>query len=316
MRKAILMFSKGLDSLLAGKIIQSQGIEVIPVTYITPFFNWKYSENPDAYHEYCKSQGFEKSILIDLTEEYLKILQKPKYGFGKYANPCIACKILMFTKTKQLLEELNADFIISGEVIGQRPKSQNKWAMDIIKREAGVDDLLVRPLSAKVLPKTLPEKLGWIDREKLFGLQGRDRKFQLELVEKFGIKEFSTPAGGCLLTDPQIGKRILKILSMNKTLNELTSQLSVFGRHFIEEDRWIVLGRNDKENKKIVKLAKGKLPLYTLTEPAPVAAIIEGNADSKVIKDLLVKFSKKAQNKIKSEESVELIPVNEEEFKD
>lgn len=316
MRRALLMFSRGLDSLLAGKIIQSQGIEVIPVTYITPFFNWKYSENPNAYHDYCKSQGFEKSILIDLTEEYLKILQKPKYGFGKYANPCIACKILMFTKTKKLLEELKADFIISGEVIGQRPKSQNKSAMDIIKKESGVDDLLVRPLSAKVLPETLPEKLGWIDREKLFGLQGRDRKFQLELVEKFGIKEFSTPAGGCLLTDPQIGTRILKILDKNKPLNELTAQLSVLGRHFIEKDQWIVLGRNDDENKKIVRISSGKLPLYTLTEPAPVAVIIEGNPDQNSIKDLLIKFSKKAQNKIKSGERVDLIPVNEKDFKD
>lgn len=316
MRKALLMFSRGLDSLLAGKIIQSQGIEVMPVTYITPFFNWKYSEDPDSFHEYCKSQGFEKSILIDLSDEYLKILQKPKYGFGRYANPCIACKILMFTKTKQLLKDLNADFIISGEVLGQRPKSQNKWAMEIIKKESEVDDLLVRPLSAKVLPETLPERLGWIDREKLFGLQGRDRKFQLELVEKFGIKEFSTPAGGCLLTDPQIGTRILKILSENKPLNTLTSQLAVLGRHFIDEKQWIVLGRNDDENKKIVKIANGKLPLFTLTEPAPVAVIIQGELDENTIKELLVKFSKKAQMKIKSGESVDLIPVNQEEFKD
>ncbi|MGB9665138.1 MAG: tRNA 4-thiouridine(8) synthase ThiI [Ignavibacteria bacterium] len=316
MRKAILMFSKGLDSLLAGKIIQSQEIEVIPVTYLTPFFNWKYFEDPDAFYIYCKLQGFEKSILIDLTEEYLKILQKPKYGFGKYANPCIACKILMFTKTKKLLKELNADFIISGEVLGQRPKSQNKWAMEIIKKESGVDDLLVRPLSAKVLPETLPERLGWIDREKLFGLQGRDRKFQLELVEKFGIKNFSTPAGGCLLTDPQIGTRILKILGENKPLNALTSQLSVLGRHFIDEKYWIVLGRNDEENKKIVKIANGKLPLFTLTEPAPVAVIIQGNINQNEIKELLLKFSKKAQSKIKEGKSVEVIPSREEEFLD
>jgi len=314
MRKALLLFSDGLDSLLAGKIIQEQGIEVIPVTYITPFFNWKYFENPESFHNHCKSLGFEKSILIDLTKEYLSILHKPKYGFGRFANPCIACKILMFTKTKELLKELNADFIISGEVIGQRPKSQNRWAMNVIKKESGVEDLLVRPLSAKILPPTLPEKLGWIDRKKLFGLHGRNRKLQFHLVKKYGIKEFSTPAGGCLLTDPQIGTRILKILKENKPLNELTAQLSVLGRHFIEENYWIVLGRNDEENKKIFKIAHSKLPIYTLSEPAPVATILDGNPDEKTIKDLLIRFSKKAQAKINSGENVELIPASEEEF--
>lgn len=314
MRKALLLFSDGLDSLLAGKIIQEQGIEVIPVTYITPFFNWKYFENPDLFHTHCKSLGFEKSILVDLTKEYLNILHKPKYGFGRLANPCIACKILMFTKTKELLEELNADFIVSGEVIGQRPKSQNRWAMNVIRKESKVNDLLVRPLSARILPPTLPERLGWIDRKKLFGLHGRSRKLQFHLAGKYGIKEFSTPAGGCLLTDPQIGSRMLKILKENKPLNELTAQLSVFGRHIIEKNYWIVLGRNDKENRKIFKIAHNKLPLYTLTEPAPVAAVLDGNPEENTIKDLLIKFSKKAQAKINAKENVELIPASEEEF--
>ncbi|MEJ5306187.1 MAG: hypothetical protein WHV63_09625 [Ignavibacteria bacterium] len=316
MRKALLLFSNGLDSLLAGKIIQSQGIEVIPVTYITPFFNWKYYEDPDSFYNYCKSHGFEKALLINLTEDYLKILPKPKYGFGKYANPCIACKILMLSKTKQLLKELGADFLISGEVVGQRPMTQNRWAMEVIRKEADVDDLLLRPLSAKILQPTLPERLGWVDRNKLYGFQGRNRKFQLHLVKEFGIQNFSSPAGGCLLTDPQIGTRVLKILNEQKPLNETTAQLIVLGRHFIDENKWIVLGRNDAENKKIFKIAQNKFKLFTLTEPAPIAAILDGNPDQNEIKDLLIKFSKKAQDKIKAGESVDLIPASEEEFKD
>jgi tRNA U34 2-thiouridine synthase MnmA/TrmU len=316
MKKALLLFSGGLDSILAGKIIQEQGIEVIPVTYITPFFNWKYSEQPELFHQRCQSLGFEKGILVNLTEEFLKILHKPRYGFGCLANPCIACKILMLSKTKQLLKEHNADFIITGEVVGQRPKSQNKRAMEIIRKESGVEDILVRPLSAKILPPTVPEKLAWVDRNKLFGFQGRSRKLQFFLARKYEIKDFPTPAGGCLLTQPEIGTRMLTILKGNKPLNELTAKLAVLGRHFIDANHWIVLGRNDVENRKIFKIANGKLPLFTLTEPAPVAVILDGNPDENLIKELLVRFSKKAKIKKESGEKVDLIPPDERDFGD
>jgi len=314
MRKALLLFSGGLDSLLSGKIIQKQGIKVIPVTYITPFFNWKYYHNPEAFHQLCKNYGFDESILLDVTEEYLKILQKPKYGFGSHANPCIACKIFMMSKTKELLKETGADFVISGEVIGQRPKSQNRWAMEIIKNESNLDDLLVRPLSAKLLPPSLPERMGWVKREELFDLFGRNRKVQLQLAKEFGLENFSSPAGGCLLTDPQIGDRMLKVINEKRPLNSLTAQLAVLGRHVYNDSYWIVLGRNDEENKKIYKIAKNKLPLYILTEPSPLAAIIQGNPTEDEVKSLLIKYSKKAQAKINSGQSVSLIPPSEEEF--
>ncbi len=239
MRRAILLFSRGLDSLLAGKIIQSQGVEVIPVTFITPFFNWRYHSQPNEYHNYCKTQGFDESYVIDVTEKYLNLLYKPKYGFGCLANPCVACKIFMLSTAKNLSKELNADFLITGEVIGQRPKSQNRWSMGIIQNESNVDDLLVRPLSAKLLPPSLPERLGWIDREKLYGIYGRNRKVQFLLAKEFGIKEFETPAGGCLLTDPQIGSRILQIIKEGRKLNTINVQLAVIGRHFFKEDIWI-----------------------------------------------------------------------------
>jgi len=314
MKKALLLFSNGLDSILAGKIIQEQGIEVIPVTYVTPFFNWKYIEKPESFRQRCKSLGFEKSVLIDITVDFLKILKKPRYGYGCLANPCIACKILMFSKTHKLLKYLNADFIVTGEVIGQRPMSQNRWAMEVIKKESGVDGLLVRPLSAKILSPTLPEQLGWIDREKLYGSFGRTRKLQFNLAKKYGIENVPTPAGGCLLTDPHIGQRLLKILKENKPLNVDTARLSVMGRHFIDEHYWIVLGRNDFENRKIFRIANGKFPMFTLTEPAPIAVLLDGNCEESLIKDLLIRYSKKAKLKANSGETINLILPKEKEF--
>ncbi|MCX8056171.1 MAG: thiamine biosynthesis protein [Ignavibacteria bacterium] len=312
----MLLFSKGLDSLLAGKIIQSQGVEVIPITFITPFFDWKYFYNPQLYYDYCKSHGFAESHLINVTEEYLQILKKPKYGFGCLANPCVACKIFMLSKSKSMMKSLNADFIITGEVIGQRPKSQNRRALEIIKNESNVYDLLVRPLSAKLLPPSLPEKLGWIDRSKLYAIYGRNRKIQFKLASMFGITDFETPAGGCLLTDPQIGRRILQILHENRPLNTITAQLSVIGRHIFDGDTWIVLGRTHNENKKIYNICKGIFPLFTLSEPAPVAAILQGESNHDKIKELLISFSHKSREKVNLNLSVELVEPDEEEFGD
>ncbi|MEJ5286551.1 MAG: tRNA (5-methylaminomethyl-2-thiouridylate)-methyltransferase [Candidatus Kapaibacterium sp.] len=314
MKRALLLFSKGLDSLLAGKIIESQGIQVVPITYITPFFNWEYHNNPQKYYEYCKSLGFQESYLIDITEEYLSILKKPRYGFGCLANPCVACKTFMISKTKKLLNELQADFIVTGEVLGQRPKSQNKWAMEVIKDESGADDLLVRPLSAKLLPPSLPERLGWIDREKLYGISGRNRQMQFQLAKKFNIKNFPTPAGGCLLTDPEIGRRMLKILKEKRTLNPLTAKLSVQGRHFFTNDSWIVLGRNHKENVKLFNLVRNQLPVFTLSVPAPIAVVVEGTPTLEYIKDLLIRYSKKAQKHIANGFNIEIVQPNPLEF--
>lgn len=313
-KKALLLFSNGLDSLLAGKIIQSQGVEVIPITYATPFFNWKFYENPEYYQKFCITYGFNEGKVFDITEEYIKILKKPRYGFGCLANPCIACKILMLKKTNDLLKELKADFIITGEVIGQRPKSQNKKAMEIIKQESGAGELLVRPLSAKLLPPSLPEKLGWVDRDKLFAISGRNRKIQFELAKQFGIKKFSTPAGGCLLTDPEIGRRMLKILDLKKSLTPLTVRFSVLGRHFLDENFWIVLGRNHRENQKIFQLAKNIYPMFTLSVSAPIAVVLEGNQDLKMVKDLLIKFYKKAKEQMTLGHKVELVYPDEREF--
>ncbi len=310
MIRALLLLSKGLDSLLAGKIIQKQGIDVIPITYMTPYFNWQYYYKPEKYFDYCKSQGFSESYLFDITEEYLQILKKPRYGFGCLANPCIACKIFMISKTLKFLPKMDARFIITGEVLGQRPKSQKKWAMEIIKTESGANDLLVRPLSAKLLPPSLPERLGWIDREKLYSIKGRNRQKQFQLAKEFGINNYSTPAGGCLLTDPEIGRRVLKILKEKRKLSPLNAHLSVIVRHIFDTNLWVVLGRNHIENVKLFQACHSTVPIFTLSVPSPIAVVLEGNPDENFIKNLLIQYSKKAKEKIVNGENVELIVPN------
>ncbi|QER41889.1 tRNA 4-thiouridine(8) synthase ThiI [Thermodesulfobacterium sp. TA1] len=307
MIKALLLFSDGLDSLLAGLLLKNQGIKVFPVRFITPFFGWKYKENPEMFYQKTLDVGFEKGLVVDITEEYLEVLKKPKYGYGDFANPCLDCKILMIKLAKNLLGELGCDFIATGEVVGQRPMSQNKQALGLIEKVAGVEGFLLRPLSAKLLAPTIPEAKGLIDREKLLDLQGRQRKTQFELAKKWGLKEIPTPAGGCLLTDPQIGTRVLRVLKEKRPLNYKTAQILCLGRHFFEENLWVVLGRNQEENQRIQKIINVDYALYTLNESAPIACILEGNPPLEFIKELLLKYSPKAKRKLAAGERIECI---------
>ncbi len=310
MPTAFLLFSEGLDSLLSGLILKEQKVNIIAVKFITPFFGWKYKEDPTSFYKKIEELNFDKGILIDITEEYIKILKNPQYGYGDYANPCIDCKILMLRKAKELMAELKADFIATGEVLGQRPMSQNKNTLALIEEKAGLKGLLLRPLSAKLLSPTEPELKKLVDREKLLDIRGRKRNIQLELIKKFQIKEIPTPSGGCLLTDPQIGKRILTIVKEKRPLNYLTSQLLILGRHFLEEKIWILLGRNQEENEKIKKIVNKVYKTYTLNVPAPTAVVIEGNPPEEYIKKLLIKYSKKAKLRISKGERVDLVSLS------
>lgn len=310
MAKAILLFSGGLDSILAGLIVKNQGIKVIAVRFITPFFGWKLKRSPQLYEEKIRNLGFDQGILLDITEEYLTLLKSPRHGFGDYANPCIDCKIFFLKKAKELLKELGADFIVTGEVLGQRPMSQNKNTLELIEKEANVEGLLVRPLSAKLLKETEPEKKGLLKREYLYDHQGRGRDFQFELAKKFGLKEIPTPAGGCLLADPIIGSRVLRVIKERRTLNPLTAELLILGRHYFAEDCWLVLGRREEENETIKKIALGHFPLYTLSEPSPVLAVVEGNPQEALIEEYLLRHSKKAQAKIAHGGEVSLVRVS------
>jgi hypothetical protein len=307
MAKALLLFSEGLDSTLSGLILKREGIEVIALRFITPFFGWRYKASPHLFEEKVKALGLKAGIVVDLTEEYLERLQKPAFGYGDYANPCIDCKVLFLKKAKDLMEELKADFLASGEVVGQRPMSQNRVTLEKIEREAGVEGLLLRPLSALLLKETIPEKRGLIPREKLYAQSGRKRDLQLELAKTFGLKEIPTPAGGCLLADPIIGSRVLRVLKEKRPLNPLTAELITFGRHYFESSLWLILGRNEKENLRLEEVTARRLPLYTLSEPSPYLAVIEGPLEEDKIKELLLRHSKKARLRLQEGKRVDLI---------
>jgi len=200
MIKALGLFSGGLDSIIAAKLIQEQGIEVELVNFYTPFFP---SKNAIRMAEQIKIPLKE----IDVTKDYLKMLRKPKHGYGSEMNPCIDCKIFMFKKAKAYAKKIGAKFVFTGEVLGERPMSQNRNALELIEKETGLKGKLLRPLSAKLLPTTEAEKK-WIDRNRLLSINGRKRETQLELAKRFGIEGYPTPAGGCLLTDKEFAKKI------------------------------------------------------------------------------------------------------------
>ncbi len=247
--KAICVFSGGLDSMLAAQIIRDQGIEVIGVFFKTPFFG------PERAIRSAKHIELPLEIL-DITEEHLKILRNPKYGYGENMNPCIDCHSLMFRIAKRVMEEKEASFVISGEVLGQRPMSQNRRALDIVSKESGLGRLLLRPLSAKKLPITIPEEKGWVKRELLYGIHGRSRKTQMELAEKYSIKEYPSPAGGCLLTEKGFSKRLRDLLETKEDPEIKDIELLKYGRHFrIDEYTKIIVGRNRIENQKIKELS-------------------------------------------------------------
>jgi Predicted tRNA(5-methylaminomethyl-2-thiouridylate) methyltransferase, contains the PP-loop ATPase domain len=210
-----------------------------------------------------------------------------------------------------MLPQVSADFIATGEVLGERPMSQNKQALELIEKKSSTKGILLRPLSAKLLPETEVEKRGLVDRSKLLAIKGRKRTEQLRLAKEYGIKEIPTPAGGCLLTDPVIGQRTLEILKRGFPLTPDTVKLLVLGRHYIEENFWLVLGRNEEENKKIEAIANGKFPLFTLSEPAPLLALIQGELEEAKLFEVLVSRSKKARLALSEGKKVSLIRVEE-----
>jgi len=246
--KALALISGGLDSLLAAKLIKEQGVEVIGVHFKIPFCKLDIRKTfPDI--------GI-KLLEFDLGAEFLSLIENPRYGFGSNMNPCIDCKILMFGKARELLSELKANFIVSGEVLGQRPMSQNKQALSLIKQRSGLGDLLLRPLSAQFFPPSLAEREGWVRRDKMLNFNGRLRTPQMQLARKFGIDKYATPAGGCLLTDPCFSKRLEELLRHEELTLDNLSLLKV-GRHLrIEKKARLVVGRDESENRLLMQLAR------------------------------------------------------------
>jgi tRNA-specific 2-thiouridylase len=266
--KALSVFSGGLDSMLAVALVRAQEVEVQALFFETPFFSSaKAKQSADNLRVPIK--------VIDITERHLKIVQSPRHGYGANMNPCIDCHSLMFRIAGEMLEEEGARFVISGEVLGQRPMSQNKGALDLIARESGLGSLLLRPLSAKHLAPSGPETEGWIERRLLLDLKGRSRKPQMELATKLNIHEYPSPAGGCLLTEKVFSRRLKHLLGLFPNPEIFQIELLKFGRHFrLGEGAKLVVGRNKDENQRLFSLAAEKaVILKPVSIPGPTAVL-------------------------------------------
>ena len=312
MVKAVLLFSTGLDSLLAYHLLKKVGIEVIVLVIKTPF-----NKINEAVLNEIKKEA--KVIFYEAKDDYLQIIKNPKFGYGKQMNPCIDCKIYMYKIAKKFLEEEKADFIATGEVLNQRSFSQTLDKLKLIEKEAGVNGLVVRPLSAKLLPKTLAEEKGLIDREKLLDIKGRARKKQLQLVKDLGISVYSQPAGGCSLTDPMFSKRLKDLMEHNPNFNTEDVELLKIGRHFRIGKSKLILGRNESESKLLEKI-RNHLVLKPKNK-GPSGIFIGEESDLMLACEILASYCKDEKvviELLKNGEKIKEVEVqrkNKEEFK-
>lgn len=277
--KAIALLSGGLDSTLAAKVVLDLGIELEALNFLTVFCTCtNRGETCLASQKAVSALGIPLNVL-NVSQEYLHVVKNPKHGYGSNMNPCIDCRIFMMKKAKAYMEETGASFIVTGEVLGERPMSQRRDSMRLIEKEAGLDGLILRPLSAKLLPASIPEKQGWVNREKLLKIQGRSRKPQIQMADHYGIRDYPCPAGGCLLTDPGFAKRMKDLILHHSdfTLNDV--HLLKMGRHFrLSQKLKLVVGRNEEENQKIHTFSgEGDILLRLSRFPGPLS-LLRGEA--------------------------------------
>ena len=269
--KGIGLFSGGLDSILAAKIIMAQGVDVTGVTCTTPFFS---SEKARAA---AKKMGL-NLIEADITKEHLAVLKSPKYGYGKNMNPCIDCHILMLKIAGRIMEHREADFIFTGEVLGQRPMSQTRQSLYVVAKNSGYEEYILRPLIALLLPETRPEIEGKVDRQGLLAIKGKGRKDQIKLARHYGIDHYSAPAGGCLLTDPMFSKRLRDLFQYNIDFHIRDIELLKYGRHFrINEFSKAIVGRNSLENEELQRLSHEEdIVIHIMQFPGPTTIVPHG----------------------------------------
>ncbi len=272
--RALVLVSGGLDSALAVKLLDEQGIETTAVVFKSYFFDEKRAE----------SVAKELNVnfrAVDFSEEHLAMVKNPKRGYGKAMNPCIDCHLLMLKKAKEIMDKDGFDFIATGEVLGQRPMSQNIASLNLIEKESGLKGCLLRPLSTKVLEETILEEKGLVDREKLLGISGRSRNVQLALAKKWNIKNYSSPAGGCLLTDKEFGKRLKELFENYMECNGNDIELLKLGRHLFQNKIKIIIGRDYEENKKMEKLAMKEDVILEMENYKGPLALVRDYGESK-----------------------------------
>jgi len=274
--RALALFSGGLDSLLSVLLMQKLGNEVIPIFFKTPFFTEEKAKR-------CAEANGLSLQVIDISEIHLAMLKNPRYGYGKNFNPCIDCHGLMFNQAGLLLDKYKADFLISGEVLGQRPMSQRKDAMDAVGKLSGYKELLIRPLSQRLLQDTKPITEGWINKDDLLAFQGRSRKPQLALANELSAIDIPSSGGGCRLTDKNFTVRLLDLLN-HQSLNLTDIELLKQGRHFrLSEKIKLVVGRNEHDNQAIESIKHSYLYLFDDGKPGPLGLYCASDLDNEIL---------------------------------
>ncbi|MDD3626889.1 MAG: hypothetical protein PHV06_06175 [bacterium] len=280
MVKAIVLISGGLDSILTYKILEREGLDLIGIQFINPISS-RDTESSKVVFEKNKINYIQRSDF----HAFVDMLKNPRYGYGKFLNPCIDCRLLRIRLAAEMMKEFSADFIATGEVLNQRPKSQLLNALEIIEKESGIHGLILRPLSAKHLPVTIPEEKGWVKRENLYGIKGRSRDIQLKLAEEFGITEFHSASGGCPLAETEYAQKLKDLMNFNLMDEENIILLNI-GRHFRISPRLkMIIGRNHEENLKLIESA-GKVNGYLIIAEklkGPVGLLV-GSPDNEDVK--------------------------------
>ena len=288
MSRAIGLLSGGLDSILAVRVLQEQGVEILAVTFVTPFFGSLRAEE-------AARQLQVPLRILDVSEDHLAMLKCPPHGYGRTMNPCIDCHTLMLNRAGRLMQAEGCDFLFTGEVLGERPMSQNLQSLRVVAEGSGYADYIVRPLLAQLLSETKVEGEGLVDRSRLLSISGRNRKPQMTLAVAFGITNYPTPAGGCLLTEKQFSLRLSDLLTHNPQADVRDAEFLKVGRHFrLNERTKLVCGRNHNENERLRQLARpGDVLLSSLDVPGPTAVLI-GPGDTPTIElasSLVVRYS-------------------------
>jgi len=275
--RAVALLSGGLDSSLAVRLMLDQGIEVEALHFVS-VFNGTAPESPSVLRPLRVARQLGVPLRpVNFTREQLGIVCDPPHGYGSQMNPCVDCHMAMLRRAAERMEETGARFIVTGEVMGQRPMSQRSFALSRIDKETGLGGLILRPLSAKLLPPTVPEQQGWVDRERLLDIHGRSRKRQLELARHYGLTEHGSPAGGCLLTDPGFSARLADLLehTPGRVPDLGDVHLLKVGRHFrLDAATRLVIGRRHRENLVIYTFSRpDDLLLTTRDAPGPTALL-------------------------------------------
>ena len=273
--KGLGLCSGGLDSILSGLLLQRQGIDITWICFETPFFS------SESAQKASRGTGI-PLMTVDITDDYMEMMKSPKAGFGKNMNPCMDCHALMFSKAGEVLINNGFHFLFSGEVLGQRPKSQNKNSLRYVEKNSGFEGQILRPLCAKLLPETLIEQKGLVDRQKLMDISGRSRKIQMQMAKAFGIKQYPAPAGGCLLTDKIFSDRLKDLMNTQKLFNKRELYYLKHGRHFrLDSKTKVIVGRSEKDNQNLLNYFEKDKDLLLRPAKIPGPDVILTGKDTK-----------------------------------